>query len=112
MKIKKSGKKIFGAIFSAAEKKAMQMEIMRQTAEHDRKNQLELCATVLWVLHEEFGWGPGRLKKFFDIFDPSVDALLDRYEMGEEDGDKLWLCTYKLKQAGVDVEKWFEERRE
>lgn len=109
MKIKKSGKKIFGAIFSTAEKKAMQMEIQRQTAEYDRKNQLELCAKVLWVLHEEFGWGPGRLKRFFDIFDPAIDELLERYEF--EDEDRLWVCTYKLKQAGVDVEKWFEERR-
>lgn len=33
MKVKKAGKRVFGAVMSAAEKKAMDMEIQRQLAE-------------------------------------------------------------------------------
>lgn len=38
MKVKKAGKRVFGAVMSAAEKKAMDMEIQRQLAEYDRKH--------------------------------------------------------------------------
>lgn len=52
MKVKKAGKRVFGAVMSAAEKKAMDME----------------------------------------------------------QGDDVWLCTYKLKEIGCDLEKWEKER--
>lgn len=78
MRIKKSGGKIFGADLTAAERKAMDKEIQRQLAVYTEKHRLEL------------------------------DALLERYEMGED--DRLWLCTYMLKQIGVDIEKWDRER--
>lgn len=37
MQIKKAGGKIFGASLTAAEQKAMNMEIQRQLVEYDRK---------------------------------------------------------------------------
>ena len=83
MKVKKAGKRVFGAVMSAAEKKAMDMEIQRQLAEYDRKHIREIDALVLW-------------------------ELIRRYEM--EQGDDVWLCTYKLKEIGCDLEKWEKER--
>ena len=53
--IKKHGSKVYGADLTVAERKAMGMEIQRQIAEYDKKNMLEIDATVLWVLHEELG---------------------------------------------------------
>lgn len=85
MKVKKAGKRVFGAVMSAAEKKAMDMEIQRQ-----------------------LGFGNKRLKKFYDNFSRGVEALIRRYEM--EQGDDVWLCTYKLKEIGCDLEKWEKER--
>lgn len=43
---------------SAAEKKAMDLEIQRQLAEYDQKHLVEIDAMILWVLHERFGFGP------------------------------------------------------
>ena len=97
MRIKKSGGKIFGADLTAAERKAMDKEIQRQ-----------LDAMILWVLHAQLGLGPTRLRRFYDQFEKELDALLERYEMGED--DRLWLCAYMLKQIGVDIEKWDRER--
>lgn len=37
MRIKKAGGKVFGAVLTAAEKKAMDMEINRQIVEADRR---------------------------------------------------------------------------
>ena len=99
MQIKKAGGKIFGASLTAAEQKAMNMEIQRQLVEYDRKNELELDAIIL---------GPKRLKKFFDGFSDALNALVNRYEM--DISDDVWLCTHKLKEIGVDVEDWYRQK--
>lgn len=52
--------------------------------------------------------GNKRLKKFYDNFSRGIEALICRYEM--EQGDDVWLCTYKLKEIGCDLEKWEKER--
>ena len=108
MRIKKAGGKIFGADLTAAEKKAMDMEIQRQLAEYDNKHRLEFDALILWVLHAEFGFGRNRLKRFYDCFESSIDDLIARYDL--ENQDDIWLCTHKLKEIGVDIEAWNREK--
>lgn len=49
MRIKKAGGKIFGAVLSAAEKKAMDMEINRQIVEADRRYADDIDAMVLYT---------------------------------------------------------------
>lgn len=109
MIVKRSGKMIFGAELTVAEKKAMEKEILRQLAEDNRKNVIEIDAMMLWQLHEVFGFGPGRLKKFFDAFVPGIDEVADNYEMQDTD-DKIWLFTHKLKEYGIDLEQWHKEK--
>ena len=70
----------------------------------------ELDAMILWHLHEEFGFGPKRLKQFYDTFAVRLDELIKHYEM--TDSDMVWLCTYKLKQYGIDIEEWNKQRRD
>ena len=107
MRVKKSGKYIYGADLSAAEKKAMDIEIRRQLAEYTKKHEQELAAVVLWELHAQLGFGNDRLKKFYDNFIPALDDLIKRYEM--EDGDEAWLCTQKLKEYGLEISKMEED---
>lgn len=109
MLVKKAGGKVYGATFTAAEKRAMDMEIKRQLAEYTRKYEADLNATILYVLHEQLGFGEQRLKKFFDRFSVEIDALVKYHEMDEEDA--AWLCTRKLLDVGIDVEKWCDESR-
>ena len=103
------GGKVYGAHLTAAEKKAMDIEIRRQLAEYDIKHANELDAMILWHLHEEFGFGPKRLKQFYDTFAVRLDELIKHYEM--TDSDMVWLCTYKLKQYGIDIEEWNKQKR-
>lgn len=100
---------MFGASLSAAEKKAMDLEIQRELAEYDRKHLAEMDAIILWVLHEQFGFGPKRLRRYYDSFWTATRGLLKRYEM-EQDND-IWLCTQMLKRIGVDIEAWHKETR-
>lgn len=104
---KKAGGRIFGVQFNAKEQRAIDKELLRQCAEYDRKNANEVDAIVLWLLHEKFGFGPKRLRAFYDYFKSDLSELLERYELG--DADIAWLCTHKLKEYGVDIEKWNEE---
>lgn len=90
------------------QKKAMDAEIRKQLAEYDRKDAEEIDAMVLWVLYSEFGFGEKRLRRFFDKFTSELNALTNRYEM--TDNDTPWLCTRKLKDAGIDIKKWLDEK--
>lgn len=107
MQIKRSGKTIYGAELTAAEKKAMNMEIMRQLAEFTRKHQVEIECIFLRELRQ-YGFGATRLKRAFDDFGNELDELIKRYELGDE--DKLWVATESLKQEGFDVEQWHREK--
>lgn len=88
-------------------KKAMNMEIQRQLAEYDKKNTEEIDAMVLYILHTQFGWGEKRLRRFYDCFADELKALTDRYLL--DDTDTVWLCTRKLKDAGIDISEWSKE---
>lgn len=107
MQVKKSGGKIYGAELTAAERKAMQMEIQRQFAEFNQNDTIELDAIVLWILHTQFGFGPKRLREFYESFVRGINELVARYEL--EESDKIWLCTHLLKEKGIDVKKWNDE---
>lgn len=106
---KKSGGKVFGAILTAAEKKAMDIEINRQIIEADRKYTDNIDAMVLYTLRVHLGFGPKRLRRFYEAFSAEHDRLIQYYEMPD---DFVWLCKEKLKEIGIDVEAWNNERRE
>lgn len=104
MLVKKHNGKVFGAEFTAAERKAIDMEVSRQLADFLRKNDMEISSMILWILHEQFNFGPKRLKEFYDNFSPALKDLADGYEMGEE--DQYWLCMHQLKEYGINIEEW------
>lgn len=107
MVIKRSGKHIYGADLTAAEKKAMNIEIARQLGEFTRRYHTEIECIFLRELRQ-YGFGETRLRRAFDHFGDDLDELITRYELGDE--DKLWLATQQLKQEGFDVEKWHREK--
>lgn len=107
MTIKKSGKNIFGVILTAAEKKALEIEINRQLAEADRKYTDDINAMVLFTLHAHLGFGAKRLRQFYNALSAEHDRLVKWYEMPD---DYTWLCKEKLKEIGVDVGQWDRER--
>lgn len=108
MIVKKSGKTIFGATLTAAERKALDMEARRILAEYTRQHELEIEAMVIRQLRRLTGWGETRLKRFYDEFTPELMKLCEHYEMPEADAP--WLCTKELKDEGFDIEAWHRER--
>ena len=62
--------------------------------------------TILWVLHTGFGWGPGRLRKFFDTYIQLHKELMDRYKTSD---DLYWKCSRDLEALGVDLDQWYKD---
>ena len=114
MEVLKRFGKVYGAKLSANERKALDIEIKKESreimAEITRKHEIEVDAIFLWWLHKKLGFGPKRLKEFYDDFAVAMEELAERYGMKE--GEELWYCTHLLKEYGVDLEKWNEEKGE
>lgn len=108
MVVKSHKGKIFGAVFTAAEEKAMNMEINRQLLEKDEQYAEDMDAMTLYTLMMHYGWKKKRLKKFWNAFFAEHQALREFYQMNES-GDNEWLAKRKLKDIGVDVHQWREE---
>ena len=109
MYVRKLGKRIIGADLTAAEKRAMDIEIGKEFAEYDRKNTTEIDAIVLFLVAKHFDADPEKLKEVYSDFISQMEALADRYEL--EDEDNPWLCTQLLKGMGVDIDAWRKERK-
>ena len=109
MNFKRAGGSIFGVNFNKKEQEAINREIQLQCAEFDEKNADEIDALVLWILHERFGFGKIRLKRFYNAFADEIKSLIDRYQV--EKSDSVWLCTRKLNDYGIDIAEWNKEEK-
>lgn len=114
MFVKKVGSKVYGAEFTAAERKAMDIEIRRQIADYDRKHEKEMTALILWQLHDLEGFGPKKLKRHFDRFDENIKETIERYEL--EESDRFNLAEFKLneylRKFDTSLDEWYKEKND
>ena len=111
MRVKSYKGKVFGAELTAAEKKAMDIEINRQLVERDKQYAADIDAMVLYTLMAHYGWKKKRLKRFWKAFSAEHKALREFYQM-DEPGDNEWLAHRMLKEIGVDINEWYQEETE
>lgn len=110
MRVKSYKGKVFGAELTAAEKKAMDIEINRQLVERDKQYAADIDAMVLYTLMAHYGWKKKRLRKFWDAFISEHKALRDFYDMNKP-GDNEWLAHRMLKDIGIDIQEWYKEEQ-
>ena len=89
--------------------RAIDAEIHRQILKADRQYSLNFAACVLWALHVVFGFGPVRLRRFWEAYDKIHRQLRKYYELDAE--DEPFVCLAKLREIGVELEKWEEEAK-
>lgn len=83
-------------------RQAMRAEINRQILDQERQFTIDVDTMVLWTLHSCYGWGAKRLKEFYvNMFREHI-RMRKFYEL-----DDLYPERHKLKEAGADVEAWF-----
>lgn len=63
-----------------------------------------LDTMVLWTLYQCYGWREKRLHDFYLAMAREHRRMREYYQM-----DDLYPERYKLKEKGIDVEKWQEE---
>lgn len=97
-----TGAEMVKAALKGPGKAAMNREINAQLLEADKRFTLDVDSMVLSTLHHEYGWGPKRCKDFyFRMFRHHME-MRKFYEI-----DDLYPERYKLKEAGIDVEAWY-----
>lgn len=108
MTVLKSGGKVIGGHLTRAEKKAMDIEIAKETAEWNDANMFEIDAIVLWWVRRRLGFGEKRLKEFYQDFQTDIRELQSRYEL--HDGESSpFVMTKLLLDEGFDIKAWAEE---
>jgi hypothetical protein len=109
MRVRKLSGRVVGGDLTASERRALDIEMRRTFADYDRKNTTEIDAIVLLLVHRHFDVDAETLKEVYNSFTSEMEALAERYELG--DVDNPWLCTLLLKDMGVDIDAWRKERK-
>lgn len=97
-----TGTEMVKAALKGPGKAAMNREINAQLLEADKRFTLDVDSMVLSTLHHEYGWGPKRCKDFYVRMFRHHIEMRKFYEI-----DDLYPERYKLKEAGIDVEAWY-----
>lgn len=84
-------------------KETMLHEIDQQILKRDKEYQLDIDSMVLWTLRQFTGWGPKKLMDFYILLFKEHLRMREFYEM-----DDTYPERYKLKEKGIDVERWYE----
>lgn len=97
-------KAMVNALMSGVGKDTMMSEIHKNLVEKEKELALDVDTCVLWTLHNKYGWGKQRLKKFYlDLFEEHLN-MRKYYDI-----DDMYPERIKLKEKGVDVEAWYNE---
>ena len=107
MNFKKFQGQIFGVEFNKKEQKAFDEEINRQMIERHRQFTDDFDYMVMKILHDHFGFGFTRLKRFYDVFNVENDALEKHYEMADAG---VFIARKEMNDIGVNIEQWNRER--
>ena len=100
---------IYKVELTPKEQKAMNEEINRQVIERHREFTDDFDYMVMRILHEHFGFGLTRLRRFYDAFSADNDALVKHYEM---DDAGVYIARKQMNAIGCNIEKWNRERSE
>ena len=109
MNFKRFNGQIFGVEFTKKEQKAVDEEINRQIIERHRQFTDDFDYMVMKILHDHFGFGFTRLRRFYDVFNVENDALEKHYEMADAG---VYIARKEMNDIGVNIEEWNRERSE
>ena len=94
---------------NAKQREIMDREINKYVLEVNGQFQTDFDAMILWYMHVHLGFGKKRLKRFYEGFQKEYERLIAHYQMP---GDTGWLCRFKLKEIGVDIDEWTKNKEE
>lgn len=94
------------AQLSKAQEQALDREIKKQVSKYNEEYEADYDTLILYTLHNSFGFGKERMKRFFREMNEHRKALKAFYNADGED-DKtidLFVMRKKLSEAGISPE--------
>lgn len=108
MKVRITGLDALTPAMQRAVRDEARREILRQRELFDA----DFDAMALMVLHRRFGFGPKRLRRFYDEFIEYYEEMRAFYNGEDADGKiinddtAIFKCRAELLKIGVDVLQW------
>lgn len=87
----------------------MVKERQKEIAEEAERLTLELQLVTVYILHDLFGFGEGRCKKYLRASWENSLAVKRRYQTDDE--GMRWYYAERLREDGIDVHKWSDEAK-
>ena len=109
MKFHKYKGQIYKVELSPKEQKAMDEEINRQLIAKHLEFTDDVDYMIMRILHNHFGFGLSRLRRFYEAFAADNDALVKHYEM---DDAGVYIARREMNEIGCNIEQWNSERGE
>ena len=109
MNFHKCNGQIFKVELTAKEQKALDAEVSRTLIEKHAEFTDDVDYMIMRILHNEFGFGLTRLKRFYDAFVADNTALVKHYEMADAG---QYIARKEMNAIGCNIEQWNRERSE
>ena len=71
-----------------------------------KREEKDFLAIIGYTLFEKYGWGVKRITNFLDKMHEGLNELSEWYDM--DNTDQAFLCTMKMEELGVDLNKYME----
>lgn len=94
--------------FNSTERKLVDELIRQEIRQQEHRLSMEVDAAWLWQLFEVFGWPEEDLHRIYKGMEKYHQDIRAYYELGATDGAG-WLYVQKLRDRGIDLEKWYAE---
>ena len=107
MNFKKFRGQIYDVDLTPKEQKAMEEKANQLLAVRHREFADDVDYMILHILHRHFGFGPTRLRRFYEAFIVENEALIKRYEMSDAG---TYIARKEMNAIGCNVEQWNNER--
>ena len=107
MNFKKFRGQIYDVDLTPKEQKAMEEKANQLLAIRHREFADDVDYMILHILHRHFGFGPTRLRRFYEAFIIENEALIKRYEMSDAG---TYIARKEMNAIGCNVEQWNNER--
>ena len=107
MNFKKFRGQIYDVDLTPKEQKAMEEKANQLLAARHREFADDVDYMILHILHQHFGFGPTRLRRFYEAFIIDNKALIKRYEMSDAG---TYIARKEMNAIGCNVEQWNNER--
>ena len=98
---------IYKVDLTPKEQKALDEEITRQLKEKYYQMMNDVDYMIMRILHNEFGFGKTRLKRFYDAAIADNEALIKHYEMSDAG---VYIARKEMNDIGCNIEEWNRER--